>query len=91
MFRNLSIQLKLTAATSIVILLFIAALWSALNGMFLTSNASEHFFQENMVRQTAYQNMFAEGLLSGIALRNLVRSEERRVGKECRSRWSPYH
>ena len=26
----------------------------------------------------------------GAALR-LVRSEERRVGKECRSRWSPYH
>src|SRR5256712_8068772 len=23
--------------------------------------------------------------------RNLLRSEERRVGKECRSRWSPYH
>ena len=22
---------------------------------------------------------------------NRVRSEERRVGKECRSRWSPYH
>ena len=25
-------------------------------------------------------------------MRNLeTRSEERRVGKECRSRWSPYH
>ena len=24
-------------------------------------------------------------------LQNLTRSEERRVGKECRSRWSPYH
>ena len=24
-------------------------------------------------------------------LRKLQRSEERRVGKECRSRWSPYH
>ena len=24
-------------------------------------------------------------------VRNLDRSEERRVGKECRSRWSPYH
>ena len=24
-------------------------------------------------------------------VRVLVRSEERRVGKECRSRWSPYH
>src|SRR2546427_10685655 len=24
-------------------------------------------------------------------LRRQLRSEERRVGKECRSRWSPYH
>src|ERR1039457_7154395 len=24
-------------------------------------------------------------------IRNGCRSEERRVGKECRSRWSPYH
>ena len=24
-------------------------------------------------------------------LRSCMRSEERRVGKECRSRWSPYH
>src|SRR3712207_9213360 len=23
--------------------------------------------------------------------KNTIRSEERRVGKECRSRWSPYH
>ena len=26
-----------------------------------------------------------------IVLESLLRSEERRVGKECRSRWSPYH
>ena len=25
------------------------------------------------------------------ATREEIRSEERRVGKECRSRWSPYH
>ena len=24
-------------------------------------------------------------------IRRVLRSEERRVGKECRSRWSPYH
>ena len=24
-------------------------------------------------------------------VKNFLRSEERRVGKECRSRWSPYH
>src|SRR2546430_7547876 len=33
---------------------------------------------------TSYDN-------SDPSLGNVVRSEERRVGKECRSRWSPYH
>ena len=28
---------------------------------------------------------------SGFRCAALTRSEERRVGKECRSRWSPYH
>src|SRR5256886_8267724 len=32
-------------------------------------------------RQTAFRQ----------AISAAVRSEERRVGKECRSRWSPYH
>ena len=26
-----------------------------------------------------------------VAAAEKIRSEERRVGKECRSRWSPYH
>src|SRR5436189_4201005 len=31
-------------------------------------------------------------ILAGFVLTpNALRSEERRVGKECRSRWSPYH
>ena len=35
---------------------------------------------------------FLEALLK-IEIRGIkiTRSEERRVGKECRSRWSPYH
>ena len=37
-----------------------------------------------------------EVLTSGVSVYSnqagaLDRSEERRVGKECRSRWSPYH
>ena len=28
---------------------------------------------------------------TGIRDTDAMRSEERRVGKECRSRWSPYH
>ena len=34
------------------------------------------------------QIVFAQGSLIPTLL---CRSEERRVGKECRSRWSPYH
>ena len=33
--------------------------------------------------------LFFQPTLPG--LRGILRSEERRVGKECRSRWSPYH
>ena len=33
----------------------------------------------------------AEGLESAERMKKELRSEERRVGKECRSRWSPYH
>ena len=33
----------------------------------------------------------AETMQDGLNAANGLRSEERRVGKECRSRWSPYH
>ena len=31
---------------------------------------------------------YKKGMAAALAV---LRSEERRVGKECRSRWSPYH
>ena len=33
----------------------------------------------------------AKGLFDKVGKKIPPRSEERRVGKECRSRWSPYH
>ena len=36
--------------------------------------------------ETSSRNAIGFNVLS-----NAARSEERRVGKECRSRWSPYH
>ena len=40
----------------------------------------------------AQWNLFSGIFLIGLALELFYgRSEERRVGKECRSRWSPYH
>ena len=35
--------------------------------------------------------IFAKMDMFEISLNSAKRSEERRVGKECRSRWSPYH
>src|SRR5260221_3462030 len=40
---------------------------------------------------TVNTDQFKFGQLGGQFLATQLRSEERRVGKECRSRWSPYH
>ena len=33
----------------------------------------------------------AAAYVKTLSVKEKIRSEERRVGKECRSRWSPYH
>ena len=37
------------------------------------------------------RNAEAQKVAESLISKNPMRSEERRVGKECRSRWSPYH
>ena len=37
------------------------------------------------------ENDFGADNVDVMLLQDILRSEERRVGKECRSRWSPYH
>ena len=46
------------------------------------------------VSKTKFEGLWGQGEVDGhkvVLLKPLTRSEERRVGKECRSRWSPYH
>ena len=46
------------------------------------------------IASQAFQIMVRGKFVNGMAkivLAVQLRSEERRVGKECRSRWSPYH
>ena len=38
-----------------------------------------------------YPKRLSDEYVSAYGGRDNSRSEERRVGKECRSRWSPYH
>ena len=50
--------------------------------------AAEHASLENV----NFMASFGKGLICmPMSKALLLRSEERRVGKECRSRWSPYH
>ena len=44
------------------------------------------------VVDSAFQPLLAaDPTITSLYRIHLLRSEERRVGKECRSRWSPYH
>ena len=68
---------------------------------------SYEFMREMMNLQRGSVSQYLRDAASGMHLRpgefstllqilrgarnELCRSEERRVGKECRSRWSPYH
>jgi len=65
-------------------------------GMFLiykgTSEIHEEFEGETEEQEaTRKQTSGFAYIIVQIIIIDLVRSEERRVGKECRSRWSPYH
>ena len=46
-------------------------------------------------REVPYSSEAEQAIIGSILIKPSclpeVRSEERRVGKECRSRWSPYH
>ena len=44
-----------------------------------------------MFNAEGYEVVAINDLTSPAMLSHLLRSEERRVGEECRSRWSPYH
>jgi len=50
-------------------------------------------FRKHAWHTTAHTLLFdlEDGCRQKEMSRELLRSEERRVGKECRSRWSPYH
>ena len=63
-----------------VLLLFLSGAFSGLNvGLMMVKPA-------DLKRKAKRGDQLAQRVY-----RYLTRSEERRVGKECRSRWSPYH
>ena len=64
------------------------------------TQASRHMKDDRIVGVSCYDDLpraralaqeGADYIAFGSFFPSRVRSEERRVGKECRSRWSPYH
>ena len=81
-FFTVAAIFPIAVVTAIVAVAVIFALAAAMD-------AERGFFSNLDGRRVRF---FGEQLDSGCDEgRRVVRSEERRVGKECRSRWSPYH
>ena len=56
----------------------------------VTCRNGQIVWQDRMYDELRFE--LVDALSGSFEIRNVVlRSEERRVGKECRSRWSPYH
>ena len=81
----------------------LALYWSVMIACYLLASRLRRYadrlgFVNTLLSISVYALVFVMGLRMGAnreVTDNLgvigVRSEERRVGKECRSRWSPYH
>src|SRR3712207_9008091 len=69
--------------------------WAVIAAFGLSLAAMNGLFYEALARLPIGAAVTVEFLgplgLAAVLSRRLQRSEERRVGKECRSRWSPYH
>src|SRR5256885_5012029 len=75
-----------TCALPILILRFCA---TAIRIILLTPGRSSSLFSRLKIATSTTFPCSPDGSRSEVSFTS--RSEERRVGKECRSRWSPYH
>ena len=62
---------------------------TAINLPFITASESGPKHLEMELSRSKFEEI-SSGLIEA-TIEPMARSEERRVGKECRSRWSPYH
>ena len=73
----------------LALILVVATLFSFV-AMASAKSASEYTDYADVKYVEAVDVLTALGIINGYDGK-YYRSEERRVGKECRSRWSPYH
>src|SRR5260221_9593838 len=75
-------------SSGMLTLVFAVYALSLLLALLTTGALSDHLGRKPVILAALVLEIVS---LAVFALAGDVRSEERRVGKECRSRWSPYH
>ncbi len=55
------------------------------------TKVAKETFSETEINKSLRHNVIPANEAVKEIVNHKIRSEERRVGKECRSRWSPYH
>src|SRR5215813_2279875 len=79
---------KLSLQRANLLLVGLAVVFAAVAGLVLSTSSgiwhAEAAYRATLQTDPSYW-------IHGIVVVGGMRSEERRVGKECRSRWSPYH
>src|SRR3989449_3087660 len=95
---NLNDSIFLRAFQNTFVYTFIATILKLALGMAAALLLNHHFRFKRIVRASMLLPFIIPTVLSTLAWQwmfdatfSVFRSEERRVGKECRSRWSPYH
>src|SRR3989475_3493162 len=58
---------------------------------YAASKGGVKLFMQSLAQELAPHRIRVNSIAPGAIKTAINRSEERRVGKECRSRWSPYH
>ena len=90
----LSQKLKIISFISIILVVLIHSQFLA-KETFMLNKALQFFFSYGITTVAVSFFFSISGYLFFFNTHNIfkktTRSEERRVGKECRSRWSPYH
>ena len=85
----------MSEATIVALLGFAGTLMGSLLGVLAAQKLTQYRLAQLEEKVNKHNNLIErtfrlEGRMDE-AEHDIRRSEERRVGKECRSRWSPYH
>src|SRR3712207_5461162 len=90
--KGLKMNIKLIRVVQGVIDISTMSFWNNIERARVKRDIEKYRAQIRKKEYKKLEKLVSRATSRGVEASSLVlRSEERRVGKECRSRWSPYH